>query len=176
MNKSKVTYLNISKKPAVKPFYEKLWFKIPARFILTIMFSIPLLSKYLEKINPFLSIKISKLLQNQKYNEALDLSRSGLEQCNKDVEFEHFWWWDFMSCAVYCAQTINDEKTMHALFEMAEHGFEPFEGRHYSYCYCYFSHFKYVEGDYELAINLAKRAKKADDTFGDPFYLLGRIL
>jgi tetratricopeptide (TPR) repeat protein len=173
MNKSKVTYLNISKKPAVKPFYEKLWFKLPVRFILTIMYSIPPLSRYLEKTKPFLIGKISKLLKNEKYNEALDLSRSGLEKCDKKFEFDHLWWWEFMSYAVYCAQTLNDDKTMSKLFEMAENGFEPFEGRHYSYCYCYFSHFKYVEGDYDLAINLAERANKADDTFGDPFYLLG---
>jgi tetratricopeptide (TPR) repeat protein len=173
MNKSKVTYLNISKKPEAKPFYENLWFRIPVRLIATIIYSIPPFKKYLSKTKPFLNGKISKLLKDEKYNEALDLSFVGLEKCDKDNEFDHFWWWAFMNYAVYCAHTLNDDKTMSKLFEMAENGFAPFEGRYYSHCYCYFSHFKYVEGDYELAISLAERAKKADDTFGESYYLLG---
>jgi len=173
MNKSKVVYLNSSKAPVETPFYEKHWFKVFGRLVSVFVGSIPLLSRYVSQTIPFLNGRVPKLYRSGNYVDALDLSLLGLTKCDINDEGDHYRWWSFMSYAVYCAYMLNNANIMTKLMSIAQKGPQPFEGNSVSYCYCNFSQLKFAEEDHDLAITLAERAKIADDTSGEAYYLLG---
>lgn len=173
MSKSRVVYLNSAKSPTETPFYEKHWFKILGRLVSNLIGSIPPLRRYISKTLPYLNGRVPKLYRAGNYIEALDLSLLGLIRCDKNNEPDHYWWWSFMSYAVYCAYMVGNGNFMDKLISIAEKGPQPFEGSSVAYCFCNFSHFKFAEEEYDLAIRLAERAKNADDTSGEAYYLLG---
>ena len=78
-----------------------------------------------------------------------------------------------MSYSVYCAHFLENSKIMSTLIKIAKKGFKPFEGSNVAYCFCHFSHFKFIQDDYDSAIRMAEIAKKADDDSGEAYYLLG---
>ena len=173
MSRSKVVYLNNARAPAEIPFYEKKWFRIFARLASNFIGSIPPLRRYISKTIPYLNGRIPKLYRAGNYIEALDLSLLGLIKCDRSNELDHYWWWSFMSYAVYCADLLDNSKIMNTLIKIAERGFEPLEGRNTAYCFCHFSQFKFAQEDYDSAIRLAELAMKADDASGEAYYLLG---
>ncbi len=78
-----------------------------------------------------------------------------------------------MSYAAYCARMLDNDRIMSKLISISENGFESYNGHYVSYCFCQFSHFMYMEGEYKKAIEFAERAMAADNTEGEPHYLLG---
>ena len=173
MSRSKVVLLNKFDSPVKVPFYERRWFILFSRIISSAVAKIPPLNKRISKTIPFLNGRIPTLYRVGNYVEALELSISGLKKCDLNDETDHYWWWSFMSYAVYCAFALDNSKIMNSLISIADKGFEPFEGSNVSYCFCHFSHFKYVQGDYDSAIRFAEVAKEADDESGKAYYLLG---
>jgi len=173
MNKSSVVYLNNFKSPNQVPFYERRWFLLSGRIISAVIAKIPPLNRRISKTIPFLDGRIPTLYHAGKYVEALELSISGLKKCNLNDETDHYYWWSFMSYAVYCAWELNNPNLMTSLVSIAEKGFEPFEGYRVSYCFCKFSRFKFDQKDYDSAFRFAEVAKKADDESGEAYYLLG---
>lgn len=173
MGKSKVVLLKSAQAPVETPFYEKHWFKVFARFVSKFIGSIPPLKRYISKTVPYLNGRVPKVYREGNYVEALDLSLLGLIKCDTNNELDHYWWWSFMGYAVYCVYMLNKPHFMNKLMSIAEKGPQPFEGSSSAYCFCNFSDFKFAEGDYDLAISLAERAKNADDTSGEAYYLLG---
>ncbi len=173
MSKSKVVFLNNFDSPVQVPFYERRWFILFSRFISSAVAKIPPLAKRISKTIPYLNGWIPTLCRAGNYVEALELSISGLKKCDLNDITDHYWRWSFMSYAVYCAFALDNSKLMNSLISMADNRFEPFEGSNVSYCFCQFSHFKYVQGDYDSAIRLAEVAREADDESGKAYYLLG---
>jgi hypothetical protein len=174
MDRSKVVYLdNVKKTPIETPFYEKNWFKTLSRLINILIKIIPPLRKFVAKSIPNLSRRTQKLYREGKYIEALELSIIGLVKCGRKNEMYNWYWWSFLSYAVYCADCLKSAKIMNLLISISKKSPQPHEGSDAAYCYCRFSHFKYAQEEYDAAIHYADLAKNADDKSGEAYYLLG---
>ncbi len=174
MNNSNVTELKIHNGDDIKiPFYEKRWFKL-CRPIVTMFINIPPIRKYISRTNVGMVSRIRKFYKGEKYVEALSLAYIGLSGTRKKKDLVgHYYWWTFMSYAVYSACMLEDNSLVEKLMAVAEDGFKPFAGSGVSYCFCRFSNFMFRQGDFISAIDFAKRANIADDRSGEPYYLLG---
>ncbi|MBN1180643.1 MAG: hypothetical protein JXB49_00045 [Bacteroidales bacterium] len=173
MNESKLIYFDKNEIPTEIPFYKKTWFITLSRLINLFVSKIPPLRKYVSNTIPFLNGKIPRIYREGKYIEAIELSLSGLLKCNKNMEENQFYWWSFLSYAVYCADCLKNAKILNVLVSISGKGTQPFTGYNAAYCFCRFSRLKYEQEQYDLAVNFAKLAKEADDESGEAYFLLG---
>lgn len=86
----------------------------------------------------------------------------------------HDLWWLFMYHAAYSLHELGDLEKRDELVEMAANGVEPFRGFHVAGSFIVFAHWKYEEGDYDRAIEFAKIAAEADETYAEADFRLGR--
>ena len=173
MDDSKVTILYNKKKEDEVPFYENKWLKLTQK-ILRPLINFPPIKRYISKSKSGLMGRIPKIYKEEDYTKALELSLLGLSKCKrKSLFIDEFYWWAFLSYSVYCANMLKSKPIMIKLIKLSDFGFEPMVGHYASYCFSRFSHFMYVEGDYDKAIKFAKKSLKADNSAGEPYYLLG---
>jgi hypothetical protein len=173
MDDSKVTILYTEKKEDEVPFYENKWFKLTQK-ILRPLINFPPVKRYISKSKSGLIGRIPKIYKEENYTKALELSVLGLSKCKRNSPFmDDFYWWGFLSYAVYCANMLKSKPIMKKLIKLSHFGFESVEGHYASYCFSRFSHFLYVEGDYDKAIEFAEKSREADNSAGEPYYLLG---
>ncbi len=138
------------------------------------IFTAPPLKRYIYKTKSGLMVRIPMVYKDGDYLKALELSVNALKKCNTDNKFiDDFYWWCFLSYAVYCAHMLKNNRIMSKLISISKNGFESCDGHYASYCFCRFSHFMYLNGEYERATDYAEKAMKADSTSGEPHYLLG---
>jgi len=134
---------------------------------------LPVPSHLLDYTGPYL-VTVSRLIEDKKYGEALALSHEGLDKCDELGDAKRrSRWWQFLSCAVYCAETLDgqDEKERLLSLGKARHGRD--KGRNVAYCFSHFSRWKYAEGDYDTAVAYAEMARSADSSFAETHFLLG---
>ena len=173
MDDSKVTILYTKKNEEDVPFYENKWFKLTQK-ILRPLTNFPPIKRYISKSKSGLMGRIPRIYKDENYTTALELSVLGLSKCKRKSPFiDQFYWWAFLSYAVYCANMLKSKPIMKKLIKLSDIGFEPMEGHYASYCFSRFSHFMYIEGDYDKAIEFAEKSLNADNNAGEPYYLLG---
>ena len=76
--------------------------------------------------------------------------------------------------AVDALEQCDDNELKAKVIYLAKEGLRPFEGYDVAYSHLAFSRWKAREGNHDAAIAFAKTASKADDTWGEPDFVLGR--
>lgn len=85
----------------------------------------------------------------------------------------HFHWWGFMKLAAQSLDRCESKDMRNDVIRMAREGIEPFGGYDVAYSFDRFSRWKFSDEDFEAAIELAKIASQADETWPEPDFLLG---
>jgi hypothetical protein len=144
------------------------------RHILSILKQmLPIPSYLLDYTGPYL-VTVSRLIGDKKYGEALALSHEGLDKCDELGDAKRrSRWWQFLSCAVYCAEVLDGEEEKERLLSLGNARRGRDKGRDVAYCFSHFSRWKYAEGDYDTAMAYAEIARGADSTFAEAHFLLG---
>ena len=134
---------------------------------------LPVPSYLLDYTGPYL-VTVSRLIEEKKYDEALALSHEGLEKCDELGDTKRRTrWWQFLSCAVYCAEMLDREDEKEKLLSLGKARQRCAGGRDAAYCFSHFSRWKYAEGDYDKAIAYGETARGADSSFAEAHFLLG---
>jgi tetratricopeptide (TPR) repeat protein len=173
MGDAKIIHLPCQSRANKKRFFDRL--RRPAlRPILSILKQmLPIPSYLLDYTGPYL-VTVSRLIEEKKYSEALHWSQKGLDMCEELGDARRrSRWWQFLSCAVYCAEVLGKEGEKERLLSLAETRREGDKGRDVAYCFSHFSRWKYAEGDYDTAIAYAEIARGADSSFAEAHFLLG---
>ncbi len=85
----------------------------------------------------------------------------------------HHHWWQFMSYAVASLEQCDDPEAWDEAMALARNGIEPFQGYAVAYAFHAFARRKMAERDYVAATAFAIVAGHADETWGEPEFLLG---
>ncbi|HVO83742.1 MAG TPA: hypothetical protein VMU60_04880, partial [Syntrophobacteria bacterium] len=144
------------------------------RYILSILKQmLPIPSYLLDYTGPYL-VTASHLIEDKKYGDALAACHKGLDMCDELGEAKRrSRWWQFLACAVYCAEMLDKEDEKGRLLSLGEARRGRERGRDVAYCYSHFSRWKYAEEDYHTATEYAEIARGADSTFAEAHFLLG---
>ena len=115
MDDSKVTILYHKKNEEEVPFYENKWFKLTQK-ILRPLTDFPPIKRYISKSKSGLMGRIPKIYKEENYIKALELSVFGISKCKRKSQFmDDFYWWGFLSYAVYCANMLKSKPIMKRL-------------------------------------------------------------
>ena len=82
-------------------------------------------------------------------------------------------WWMFMRLAAQSLEECGDQESWDQVIELAKNGVEPFQGYDAASSFLAFSRWKYKLGDYDAAVEFAKTAARADQTWAEPEFVLG---
>jgi hypothetical protein len=85
----------------------------------------------------------------------------------------HHQWWEFMSYAVASLEQCDAPEAWDEAMALARHGMEPFQGYAVAYAFLAFARRKLAVGDDDAATAFAIVAGHADETWGEPEFLLG---
>jgi hypothetical protein len=144
------------------------------RHILSLLKQMLPLPSYLVDYTGAFLVTVSRLIEDKKYGEALALSHEGLGRCDELGDAKRrSRWWQFLSCAVYCADVLERDAEKDRLLSLAQARRGQERGRDVAYCYSHFSRWKYAEEDYERAMEYAELARGADSSFAEAHFLLG---
>jgi tetratricopeptide (TPR) repeat protein len=170
----KVVYLTEFKYPKKQEFYEKWWFKSLLNCGAIIIKCIPPLKRYILSTASGKLGLCNRLYREKKYDKVLEICKDSLIKYRDKTDWlGHYDWWEFMRYAVYAADALKDGNQKSYLISLAKDGISPFKGFSVATSYCYFSRWKYSEGDYDNAIQYAETAEKADDKSADAKFILG---
>ena len=173
MGDAKIVHLPRDSQTKKERFFDR--FRRPKlRHILSLLKQmLPIPSYLLDYTGPYL-VTVTRLMQDKKYGEALALSRQGLRKCDELGDAKRrSRWWQFLSCAVYCAEVLDREDERGRLLSLGEARQGRDKGRDVAYCFSHFSRWKYAAGDYDKAMEYAEVARGADSTFAEAHFLLG---
>jgi len=139
---------------------------------------IPAINKYLNESYGGLNGRIYRHWRYKEYTEAANIALFGLKKYrnkkSKTTPFmDHHHWWSLMKDATDSARCIDNEEIKQELIDMANSGIEPFEGHYVAYSYLQFSKWRYQTQNHEEAIEYAKTASRADNTWAEPDFILG---
>ncbi len=152
---------------------ESVWMRSVRRIGLFLM-KIPIFRRFIAKTTGGMLGRANRFMSEERYGPALRILYSGMNKCRKKREpMAHYYWWNFMTNAVYCANMLDDFNEKDRLMAMVEDGQEPFEGYHVAYCFSYFSRWMYYVDDFDAAIRYAERARQADESSAEACFLLG---
>jgi len=173
MSDAKIVHLPRDSQAKKERFFDRLR-RPKLRHILSLLKQmLPIPSYLLDYTGPYL-VTVTRLMEDKKYGEALALSRQGLRNCDELGEAKRrFRWWQFLSCAVYCAEVLDREDEKERLLSLGEARQGRDSGRDVAYCFSHFSRWKYTAGDYDKATEYAEIARGADSTFAEAHFLLG---
>lgn len=173
MGDSKIIHLPRESRATKERLFDRLR-RPTLRHILSILKQmLPIPSYLLDYTGPYL-VTVSRLIKAGRHGEALSLSHEGLDTCDELVEAKgRSRWWQFLSCAVYCAEMLDREEERERLLSLGKARRGRDEGRDVAYCFSHFSRWKYVDGDYDTAIAYAEIARGADRSFAEAHFLLG---
>lgn len=170
----KVAYITGFKPKDNKEFYEKFWFKYIATGIVLILRIIPPFQRYIENSASWMLGMISIHERKGEYEQAMKLARAGLEKCQSSTDALGKWdWWQFMCHAAHVAHKLNMSEERERLISIAENYGKTVEGYYPACASCYFSRWRYEQGDYDAAIEYAQEAKSADKEYAESDFLLG---
>jgi hypothetical protein len=170
----KITYIIGFQPKKNKEWYEKFWFKCIATGIAVIFRIIPPFRRYVEKSASWMLGMISVHERKGEYEKALQLAYAGLEKCQNSTDTFGEWdWWQFICHASHVAHNLNMSDERERLISIAEHHGKTVEGYYPACAFCYFSRWRYEQGNYEVAIKFAQQAKAEDEDYAEPDFLLG---
>jgi len=173
MEEGKIVYLPGESRPRRKRFFDRLR-RSTLRNILSLLKQMLPLPSYLVDYTGAFLVTVSRLIEDKKYGEALALSHEGLDGCDELGDAKRrSRWWQFLSCAVYCAEVLDREDEKERLLSLGDARKGRDSSRDVAYCFSHFSRWKYVEEDYGKAIHYAEIALGADSTFAEAHFLLG---
>jgi len=173
MGDSKIIHLPRESRATKERLFDRLR-RPTLRHILSILKQmLPIPSYLLDYTGPYL-VTVSGLIKAGRHGEALSLSHEGLDTCDElgDAKGQSRWW-QFLSCAVYCAEMLDREDERERLLSLGKARQRRDKGRDVAYCFSHFSRWKYVDGDYDTAIAYAEIARGADRSFAEAHFLLG---
>jgi hypothetical protein len=160
---------DIENHPSVESNWMK-WLRRIGMFLL----KVPIFRRFIAGTKGGMLGRANRLISEEKYPSALRILHAGMNKCWKKKDpMAHYYWWNFMTNAVYCANMIDDFNEKDRLMAMAENGIKPFRGYHVAYCYCYFSRWMYYIDDFDAAVSYAEKAKSSDDSSAEAHFLLG---
>jgi hypothetical protein len=173
MGDSKIIHLPRESRATKERLFDRLC-RPTLRHILSILKQmLPIPSYLLDYTGPYL-VTVSRLIKAGRHGEALALSHEGLDKCDELGEVKgRSRWWQFLSCAVYCAEMLDREDERERLLSLGKARQGRDKGRDVAYCFSHFSRWKYAEGDYDTAIAYAEIARRADRSFAEAHFLLG---
>ena len=173
MKSSKVIPISETKHVEEKPFYEQRWFKGLGR-VLSLLFKIPPIRRYFSKTISGMLARTFKSMKEGDYEEALRIAHLGMSKCRTSKDLLAAWhWWEFMSYAVRSTDRLDNSEQKALLVSLAEDGLKPAKGYYPAYCFCHFSRWKYREGDFGAAVDYARKAKEAEESYAEADFLLG---
>ena len=160
-----------------KPFKEP-WFTGIFIGIFRLIAKIPFIRRKLNNSIGGLSGNIFSCWEKQDYKKATEISIYALERfrCKKDRWFPdmmHHHWWSFVKHGVDSAKHIDVQELNEKLISLAKDGIEPFEGYDVAYSFLEFSRWEYARSNNAIAFKYAEIASKADETWGEPDFVLG---
>jgi hypothetical protein len=143
-----------------------------------ILMKVPPIKMFVSESVGGFSGKIFCCWEQDEYEKATHIAIHALKKYrNKKSRFlpfmDHHHWWSFMKHGVDSAKHIKNEGYRERLIEYANTGIEPFEGYYVAYSYLEFSRWKYNANNYDDAIKYAELATRADDTWAEPYFILG---
>ena len=173
MGDAKIVHLPRESRAKKERFFDRLR-RPRLRDILSLLKQLlPIPSYLLDYTGPYL-VTVGRLIEARKYGEALSLCYEGLDKCDELGDAKRrSRWWQFLSCAVYCAEMLDREEEQERLLSLGTARRGRARGRDVAYCFSHFSRWKYAEGDYDTAIAYAEIARGADSTFAEAHFLLG---
>ena len=161
-----------------KEKFKEPWFTGIALFLLNLITKIPYFRKKVRESEGGLSGKIFRYQGKGMHLEATQTALFALEKFRHRKptlipQMHHHTWWTFMSHAVKSAKHIEQEDLKSRLIDFAESGIQPFDGYNVASAFLEFSRWEYRAGNHEKALEYAEIASNADDTWGEPDFLLG---
>lgn len=173
MDETKVVYLPRGMGTSRPSFMER-FRQTNFRRIFSLLKELLPIPAYLADYTGAFLVTVSRLIEEEKYGEALALSHQGLKRCGESTDARmRSRWWRFLSCAAYCAEMLDDAEEKERLLTQAEGSFLREKGRSVAYCFVYFSRWKYAEYEFAKAMEYAEIAREADTTFAEAHFLLG---
>lgn len=154
------------------------WFFKTASFFVRLVEKIPFIAKKINQSEGGLSGAIFRCQAKGDHIQAIRIAVFALEKFRDKKSrlapgMEHHSWWSFMRHAVESAKHTEHRGLKNKLISLAENGIEPFEGYYAAMAYLEFSRWRYRESNYDKAIEYAKVAAAADQTWAEPDFLLG---
>ncbi|MEL0585004.1 MAG: hypothetical protein AAES65_09040 [Candidatus Thiodiazotropha sp. (ex. Lucinoma kazani)] len=146
--------------------------------IVRLLMEIPPFKKAMSESVGGLSGSIFRCWESKDYEKAAKLAIHALEKYRNRKSkitpyMDHHNWWSFMKHGVDSAKHIENEECRNKLIEYASTGIEPYEGYDVAYSYLEFSRWMYQLADYDKAVEYAKIASVADNTWAEPDFILG---
>jgi hypothetical protein len=173
MKNSKVIPISEIQHVEQKPFYEQRWFRGLGR-VLSLLGKVPPIRRYFSKTVSGMLVRTFKAMKDGDYEEALRIAHLGINKCRTSKDSLAPWhWWEFMSYAVRSTDRLDNSKQKALLMSLAEDGLKPAKGCYPAYCFCYFSRWKYLEGNFGAAVDYARKAKEAEELYAEADFLLG---
>ncbi|MDH5434913.1 MAG: hypothetical protein OEY19_13300 [Gammaproteobacteria bacterium] len=159
----------IERKPFKKPPFTNFFVHM-----LRLISKISPIKRYLRETIGGLYGRIFRLWETEEYEEATKVAIFSLEKYrHKNTSENHFHWWQFMKHGVDSATKTDNQKLKDKLIEYAISGIEPFKGYDVAYSYLEFSKWQHQIKEHNKAIEYAKIASEADNTWADPDFILG---
>jgi hypothetical protein len=173
MGDAKIVHLPRESRAKKERFLDRLR-RPTLRHILSLLRQMLPLPSYLVDYTGAFLVTVSRLIEDKKYADALALSHQGLGRCDELGDAKRrSRWWQFLSCAVYCAEVLEADAEKERLLSLGEARRGRERGRDVAYCYSHFSRWKYAEEDYDKAMEYAEIARGADSSFAEAHFLLG---
>ena len=170
----KVAFITDFQPKQDKQWYEKFWFRLIATGIGVIFRIIPPFQRYVEKSASWMLGMISVHERKGEYEKALELAHAGLEKCQNSADTLGEWdWWQFICHAAHVAHNLELHDERERLISIAEQRRKTVDGYYPGVAFCYFSRWRYEQGDYDAAIKFAEQAKAEDEDYAEPDFLLG---
>lgn len=121
---------------------------------------------------------ISRCAARGQHDKAVDLAFEALKDLRHQPAGIWFpggavFWWMFMRLATRSLEECDDREKWDQAIELARNGVEPFHGYDVACSFLAFSRWKYKLGDYDAAVDFAKTAARADETWAEPDFVLG---
>jgi len=173
MGDAKIVHLSRDGRAKKERFFDRLRRPTLRHIVSILKQMLPIPSYLLDYTGPYL-VTVSRLIEEKKYGDALAVCHKGLDMCDELGEAKRrSRWWQFLSCAVYCAEMLDKEDEKERLLSLGEARRGRERCRDVAYCYSHFSRWKYADEDYDMAAEYAEIARGADSTFAEAHFLLG---
>ena len=146
--------------------------------VLRLVSRIPWIKKRLNDSIGGLNGRIFRHRDNGEFREAVNIGFYALEKYRNKNEgrlgfMKHHNWWSFMRHTVENIEKSGESEHVEKAIAYGQEGIEPFEGYDVAYSFTAYSRWRYRSQSIEEAVELAKIASKADQTWGYPEFLLG---
>jgi len=165
---------SIDKKPFKEPRFTKFFM-----VLLRLLKKIPVFRKYASESYGGLEGAIFHCWDRGDYDRATRIAIFGLKKHRNrkgkilPPEIYHGYWWTLMKIGADSARHISNAHLKKSIIDQANLGIEPFEGYDVAYSFLEFSKWKYEEKNEKEAIEYAMLASNADETWGEPDFILG---